>query len=758
MQEEPPTRVLTPPAPALGQSGIDGTIGPQAKPKLKKLRLAVILGGLAGLALVSTVFGMMMAVSSDLPELENRKEYQRSRNSVVVAEPTRKGEKPPPLAKLTNNQNRILVGASEISPNIKNAVISIEDRRFYEHEGVDYNGIARAFVQDIRQKRAAQGGSTITQQFVKNALAAQGDRSVFQKLRESALAYHLERKWTKQKVLTQYLNSVYFGNGAYGVEAAVRTYSRSGGGSGSHSPSSTAAGVVSPAQAALLAGMIASPSLYDPVQNPIRAKERRDTVLDRMVEQKMISRQEHREGLAQALPTETDIDPPQPDSKQPYFTSWLTQQLVDRYKAPAVFTGGLRVKTTLDPELQTAAEQAITRRLTGVGPSASLVAIENKTGEVKAMVGGTDFGKTPFNLATNGHRQPGSSFKPFTLIRALQDGVSPEATFTSQKKVFPLANSGSEKFVVNNYEDSYAGVASLRSATARSDNSVYAELGLKVGPKRIAALAQKMGLDTRVSTNPAMTLGGLAEGLTPLELAYAYSTIANKGVRVSGTLDTTAKGTGPVAIERVEGGGREERNEPIKERVFPEAVGETAQQLLAGVVEGGTGKAAQIGEFAAGKTGTTENYGDAWFVGFNEELTVAVWVGYPEKLTFMKTEYGGSPVAGGTYPTEIWHDLMRSWIGIRERRQEENGENDDDEQDGTLPVAPVAPTAPEGGSTAPPEDGSSVPEQPEPEPTAPRQPAKPQEPAPVPPPAPQQPPAPGPPPDGTGEGGGAAPG
>src|ERR671917_430675 len=196
--QEPPTKVLTPHAPAGGPSGSNGTVDPPAKPKLKKLRLAVILGGLGALALVSTVFGMMMAVSSDLPQLENRAEYQRSKNS--------------------------LVGAGDISPNIKNAVIAIEDRRFYQHEGVDYKGIARAFVQDVRQKRAAQGGSTITQQFVKNALAAQSDRSVFQKLREAALAYHLERKWSKEKILTQYLNTVYFGNGAYGVEAAVRTY------------------------------------------------------------------------------------------------------------------------------------------------------------------------------------------------------------------------------------------------------------------------------------------------------------------------------------------------------------------------------------------------------------------------------------------------------------------------------------------------------------------------------------------------------
>ena len=387
------------------------------------------------------------------------------------------------------------LGGNDISPNIKNAVIAIEDRRFYEHEGVDYKGIARALVQDVRQQSAVQGGSTITQQFVKNALAAQGNRSVFQKLREAALAYHLERKWPKQKVLTQYLNSVYFGNGAYGVEAAVRTYFGEEAAVGGKQ-----AREASPAEAALLAGMIASPSMYDPVQNPRRAKQRRDLVLARMREQRLITEPEYREALLEALPTRADVDPPEPDSRQPYFTSWLTQQLVDRYKAPAVFSGGLEVKTTLDPELQAAAERAISGRLGAIGPTASLVAIENKTGEVKAMVGGTDFERRPFNLATNGHRQPGSAFKPFILLRALQDGVSPEATFASQRKEIPVR--GGDPFVVENYEDQYAGISSLRSATARSDNSVYAELGLKVGTRRVAALARRMGVRTTALHQP----------------------------------------------------------------------------------------------------------------------------------------------------------------------------------------------------------------------------------------------------------------
>ncbi|MDP9134805.1 MAG: transglycosylase domain-containing protein, partial [Actinomycetota bacterium] len=713
--QEPPT-TATPPRPSPPSGGDSGP--PAGKPKVKKLRLLLILSGLATLALVSTVFGMMMAVASDLPQLENKAEYERAENSTVYADRAAGHDR---LARLTGNENRILLEEEQISPNIANAVIAIEDRRFYEHEGVDYRGIARALFQDILARRAAQGGSTITQQFVKNALAAQSDRSVFQKLREAALAYHLERQWSKQKVLTQYLNSVYFGNGAYGVEAAVRTYFGSDDAATTIDPitgeivadetldpashaDDAAATNVSPAEAALLAGMIASPSMYDPVQNPKDSKARRDIVLQRMLEQDMITRADYEEGIREELPDADDIQPPQPHSNEPYFTTWLTQQLVDRYGPGAVFAGGLEVTSTLDPELQAAAEQAIAGRVGAIGPAASLVAIENKTGEVKAMVGGPDYQERPFNLATNGHRQPGSSFKPFILLRALADGMSPDATFTSQPKEFPVPGADTEKFVVNNYEDSYSGVASLWSATANSDNSVYAELGLKVGTKRVARLANRMGVKTEISTNPAMTLGGLEEGVTPLELAYAYSTIANKGRRVSGTLASSEDG--PVAIERVKGGGRDIENERREERVFSDSVGETAQQLLAGVVSSGTGEAAQIGEFAAGKTGTTENYGDAWFVGFNSELTVAVWVGYPDSLQPMETEYLGGPVAGGTYPAEIWHDLLTAWIGIRDQRIAEREARQDDGEDVDVDAdESYVPSAPSATTTTP-EDGA----------------------------------------------------
>ena len=616
-----------------------------------------------------------MAVASELPSLENTSEYRAARNSILLADD--KGESQ--IAKLTGNRNRILLSESEISPDLRNAVIAVEDRRFYEHEGVDYQGIARALAQDVRQQKAVQGGSTVTQQFVKNALSAQGDRTVFQKLRESALAYHLERQWSKQKILTQYLNTVYFGNGAYGVESAARTYF--GDGQKRRDPNERAARDMEPHEAALLGGIIASPSAYDPVEQPAAAKRRRDTVLDRMLEQGMITRPEYEEAVDQALPSDEDVTPPRPDSAQPYFSTWITQQLVDRYGPGRVFGGGLKVTTTIDPELQAKAEQAVSGRIAGAGPSASLVAIENRTGEVKALVGGDDFSRRPFNVATNGHRQPGSAFKPFTLIAALQNGYGPSSTFSSRRKVLEVP--GGAPFVVNNYEKEYSGVASLAAATEQSDNSVFAELGLDIGTKRIARLAKRMGIATPISTNPAMTLGGLETGVTPLEMAHAYSTIANGGRRVTGTMATSS---GAVGVEKVERGDETvDENDRRSERIYSEAVGESAKNILGGVVRAGTGKAADVGEFAAGKTGTTENYGDAWFVGFNREWTVAVWVGYPEALNYMRTEYHGQPVAGGTYPAEIWHDFMAAAIKIRDVR---------DPKAAPSPVAPVAPQAP----------------------------------------------------------------
>ncbi|GAC1530707.1 MAG: PBP1A family penicillin-binding protein [Thermoleophilaceae bacterium] len=627
-----------------------------ARPKVKKLRVALVLAGLSTLALISTIFGMMMAVAHELPSLEAKAQLRAAVNSTLLDSGGHQ------IAKLTGNENRILDADSDISPFIRNAVIAVEDRRFYEHQGVDLRGIGRAVVQDVIRQHSQQGASTITEQFVKNALVAQKNRTVFEKLREAALAYHLERRWSKQKILTQYLNTVYFGNGAYGVESAVRTYF---GGAGRHyGQSDHVAGNVSPDQAALLAGMIASPSAYDPLQNPVRSRERRDLVLRDMLAQKSITRAEYDTALTQAIPSHEQVAAPHPDSDQPYFSTWVTQQLVDRYGSGRVFGGGLQVTTSLDPQMQRAAEQAINGRLGGVGPGASLVAIDNRTGAVRAMVGGTDFQKVPFNLATNGHRQPGSAIKAFTLAAALESGISPDSVWASQPEVFHIPGGG--QFVVKNFQNIYNGSTTLTDATAHSDNAVYAAVGLKVGTRRIARVAEQMGIRTPVSTNPAMVLGGLKEGLTPLEMAYAYSTIANHGRRVSGSM--AASRMGPVAITKVRDGGHTESNELQSQRVLPWGVAEQMRQILRGVVLNGTGTAAQVGDFSAGKTGTTENYGDAWFVGFTDKLTVAVWVGYPNKLRSMTNDYHGGPVEGGTYPAEIWHDFVTQAISLDQSR------------------------------------------------------------------------------------------
>jgi penicillin-binding protein 1A len=696
------------------------------KPKLKKLRLALVLMGLAALAVISTVFGMMMAVAHELPQLEAQAQLKSAVNSTLLSS---SGQQ---IAKLTGNENRIVNADGEISPNIKNAVIAIEDRRFYEHQGVDLRGMARALWSDVTAGGAVQGASTITQQFVKNALVAQNDRTVFQKLREAALAYHLEKRWSKQKILDNYLNTIYFGNGAYGVESAVRTYF--GGRNRRYAQQERVAQDATPAQAAMIAAMIASPSAYDPIQNPIQARQRRDLVLHNMLDQNMITPSEYQSAVEEAIPTRSQLNTPHADSTQPYFSSWVTQQLVDRYGAGRVFGGGMKVTSSIDPALQRSAEQAVAGRLAGIGPTASLVAIENKTGEVKAMVGGSDFSRKPFNLATNGHRQPGSAMKPFILAAALQRGISPTSLWSSRQKIFPVPNSPGEKFVVNNYEGSYSGTTTLANALVHSDNSVFAEVGLKIGTRKVAALAERMGIRTRVSTNPAMVLGGLKEGVTPLEMAFAYSTIANRGKRVSGTF--ASQPLGPVAYTKVQRGGEVDKNKVKTKRVLSESVGEQMRQIMHGVVVGGTGVAANVSEFAAGKTGTTENYGDAWFVGFTDKYTVAVWVGYPDTLKYMKTEYHGGPVAGGSFPAEIWHDFVTAAIGIEQARHPDKTPTGTTTVPSTVaPVAPVAP-APTTTPTTPAQPGAGgggnggTPQQP-PQQAPPQQPATP--PAPTPP-------------------------
>jgi penicillin-binding protein 1A len=651
---------------------------PSARTRLKRLRLAAILLAVLLLGLVSFVFGMFVSIASDLPSLTRFSLYKNAQSSELLDDLGH------PIGVLSQ-QNRVIVTANQIPKIVKEAVISIEDKRFETNSGIDLRGIARAFVQDILHKGSVQGASTIEQQFIKNALAAQSHRTIFEKLREAALAWQLSHKWSKEKIITAYLNTIYFGNGAYGIEAAAQTYF-------GHEVNHLECGLpghtlcveqLQPWEAALLAGIIQSPTEYNPITDPKAAQLRRDVVLRQMLDQGYLTRPVYDESLKQALPSPHEIQAPEEPTVDGidagYFTSWVQQQVIERYGAPRAFDGGLRIKTTLDLELQHAAEQAVESYLAyPEGPTASLVAIENSTGEVRAMVGGRSYDESPFNLATEGERQPGSSFKAFDLAAALEAGISPDSEWPSKEKVLYRATpNGPEKFVVHNDEGAYSGENTLTGATAFSDNSIFAEVGLKVGTAKIASIAHRMGITTPISTNAAMTIGGLTVGVTPIDMAHAYETLAHGGDRVSGTM---ALADAPVGIQEVEDphgllqdGGHRDVNKVTFHRVLPASIAETETSMLETVIQYGTGRAAAIGQFAAGKTGTTSNYGDAWFVGWDSKYTVAVWVGYPNKLIPMTTDFEDGPVLGGTFPALIWHDFMISALGIEKTRAEASG-------------------------------------------------------------------------------------
>ena len=742
---------------------------PKRRVRIRKLRLLLLLIGLGALAAVSTVFGMMMAVASDLPQLE----APARGNSVIL---DRQGNR---LGLLTGNQQRIFLKEWEIAPVMKHAIIAIEDRRFYTNEGVDLRGIGRALYQDIVAQRVVQGGSTITQQFVKNALAAQDDRTIFQKLREAALAYHLTRKWTKERILKTYLNTIYFGNGAYGIESAARTYFQTTHpGCDERSSPRPCAAQLAPHEAALLAGMVASPSGYDPIAHPAASRERRNLVLLRMYEQGFLTREQYETARSERLPDRGDLQPPREETEYPYFTSWIKQQVVDRLGggqqgARLAFEGGLTVRTTIDSRMQDAAQRAIEAWLPNRdGPRAALVALDNKSGEVRAMVGGDDYNETPFNLATQGQRQPGSAIKPFILAEALRQGVSPNSVWASHKMTFDVPKS-KEVFTVNNYEDAYSGSTTLARATTFSDNSVFAQVGIKIGTRKIARLAERMGIRTPVSHNWAMTLGGLREGVTPLDMAHAYETFASGGNLVYGTLSPGAgngrgdPAPGPVGITRISRGedpiklpsGERAVNRRRERRVLDEGVTDQVSSLLQGVVKVGTGTRAQVGDtMIAGKTGTTEGYGDAWFVGWTEKYTIAVWVGYPNEFKAMETEFQGQPVAGGTFPAGIFKTFTESLLEIDPPKEpDEDDDGVPDAEETVAPTAPetAAPVAPEPapeapapsddtggtGGTEPAEPAEPAPAEPEPAPTE----APPPAPTTAPPPAPTTapPPAPG---------------
>jgi len=593
--------------------------------------LAVLLVA-AGL---SFTFGLVRAVASEVPALDPA--AQRSDVDTVVYASNGRSV----LAVLRGDESRVLVKTEDIAPIMRQAIVSVEDQRFYEHNGVDVRGIARALWQDVQQQGIVEGGSTITQQFVKNAYI-RNEKTLARKVREAALAWQLEQRWSKDRILTAYLNTIYFGHGAYGVQQAARAYFKK------------SAKELRLAESALLAGIPADPTLYDPAANPRNATARRRHVLSLMLEQGKITPRQFERADKVPLPVPEDIRLPGTRGAAPYFVNYVKDELIAEYGAGRVFGGGLRVRTTIDLKLQLKARAAIEKILRNPdGPAAALVAIDPRDGAVKAMFGGRNFRESEFNLAAQAKRQPGSAFKPIVLATAMNEGISPVTELESK----PVSiDAGDRVWRVTNYDKTYLGRTSLSRAMVSSDNSVYAQLTDVVGPKAIVKTSHALGIRSRLAPYFSIGLGSVA--VSPLEMARAYATLANEGRRVDGSVF----GNRPRVVDTVERfrSSRVDRNTPVPKQVVKEGHAELLTEILEGVVRSGTGRRAAIsGREVAGKTGTTDNYGDAWFVGYTPELVVAVWVGYPDALRPMLTEFNGEEVAGGTFPALIWKEFMQ---------------------------------------------------------------------------------------------------
>ncbi|HKP18392.1 MAG TPA: PBP1A family penicillin-binding protein [Gaiellaceae bacterium] len=605
--------------------------------RIRKLRLFTLILLVGLFCFASFAYGVVFGIRSELPQLDQTRKHRIEADGLIYA-----SDGHTVLARLVGDQSRKLVESKDIPPVMKQAIVAIEDKRFFEHQGLDLHGILRALWQDLTNKEIVQGGSTITQQFVKNAYVT-SKRSISRKLKEAMLAWQLEQRARHDKahgkdwILTQYLNTIYFGNGAYGIERAAQVYF------------DHRAKTLTLAEAALLAGIPADPSLYNPVANPQAARARRHAVLQAMLDQRDITYPEYRTANRTPLPKPDDIHQPGLRGPAQYFVDYVKQQLVDHYGTRKVFGGGLRVVTTIDLELQRRAREAIAKWLPGPGPSAALVAIDPRDGRVLSMVGGSNYRESQFNLAVQGERQAGSAFKPFVLATALEQGISPTTVLESKPVTIAL---GDRDWYVQNYEGSNLGAIDLVNATVYSDNTVYAQLTHIVGPAAVAKEARDLGITREL--NPYFAIGLGADPVSPLEMARAYASFATGGQRIDGSIFENR----PRVVLSVSG----VKNQPVRHRAISETNARIVNSILQQVVQSGTGKRAALpdGRAVAGKTGTTENYGDAWFVGYTPQLVVAVWVGYPTELRPMLTEYHGDPVAGGTYPALIWKSFMES--------------------------------------------------------------------------------------------------
>jgi penicillin-binding protein 1A len=557
------------------------------------------------------------------------------------------------IGTLSAQQNRRVVRLDKIPEHTRRAVLAAEDRDFYDHGAISWRGLARASAANLLRRRISEGGSTITQQYVKNAFPGVGrDRTLFRKLKEAVLAVKLERKFSKDQILEFYMNTVYFGRGAYGVDAAARTYFKQ------------KVENLEPAQSALLAGVIRSPEFYGKQDHAASAKVRRDYILQAMVDRGWLTAKEGRAAMASKLGIiwKGGRPPGIANSKAPFFLEKVRQYLVARYGAEAVNLGGLRVRTTLDMKMQEQADQTVKRILDNprTDPKAALVSIDPRNGAVRAMYGGWNFKTRQFNYATNSIRQAGSTMKPFVLAQALSDGYSVNSVYPGPAE---LIVDGKD---FKNYGDTPYGQMTLRDATRLSVNTVYVQLMQLVKPDRVAKFAKAHGLAAELAGRPvkdprpledapvlepvlALSLG--SGDVTTLQLASGFGTWANRGIHHA-----------PHLVEKVvDSRDRvlEEHRDPQGTQVIAQQHADTMNMVLKSAVENGTGQAARLfGREVAGKTGTTSDYTDARFVGYTPNLVTSVWLGFDKPQSKLVGVRGLAGVSGGSLPAQIWHDFM----------------------------------------------------------------------------------------------------
>jgi penicillin-binding protein 1A len=541
------------------------------------------------------------------------------------------------LAYLHDEQNRTVIKSDKIPDLMRHAVVAIEDERFYQHNGVDVEGIFRAVAANLQSQDISQGFSTITMQLVGNIYLNRREMTLTRKFNEIMLALQLERKYSKNEILDMYLNTVYFGSTAYGLEAASRTYFNK-------EPLD-----LTIAEAALLAGLPQRPNGYSPRRHPDEAVARRDVVLKKMKELGYITLAQYTQAVDEPL----NLAPYSPyvAVQQPYVVAYVRKQLINMYGEERVFKGGLRVETTINPAFQKLAQDAIASTLNrNNDPSAALVSIEPSTGRIVAMVGGNDYDASKFNLASQGRRQPGSAFKPFVLVAAIEMGIDPWNTYYNSARVKLNYPGAPKPWEVRTYGGDYYGPSTIFEATLRSDNTVFAQLALDVGIQRVVDVAHRMGITSEINTDPAIALGGLTYGVSPLEMASAYATLANGGVYVE-----------PTIIQRIRDadGNIIWEAAPKTNQALSPGVAYDATRVLMANVQSGTGTGANIGRPAAGKTGTTSDWTDAWFVGYTPNLSTAVWMGDPDAQVPM-TNVHGRKVTGAGFPATMWRKFMYS--------------------------------------------------------------------------------------------------